>query len=476
MVFKDKLYYFFMNFVFILSLFSSINENLLRNELFENRNYFSDSLPKDQINLTLGIAIRSFNSINQVDGTLNTNIWLRYYWNDENLKWNPNNFNNITSISVNTDPEFDHSIWIPDIYLYNTAELPMQNLDYSRAVLYNNGDLIWSRPGMIVSSCVFDLEYFPYDIQKCFLKFGSWSYSKNQINLSLKENPVDFTNYEISDGWELKEYYSELNEVKYECCPEIYPDVKFYFVIKRKPGYYNLNIVIPTYATASLMIVSLLVPWDSGERISFAITVMLSLIVFLLILSENLPKTDAEPLLSRMLIGLTFFSLFVVLFTVFISALYSYKTNKKNVLFRCINFLRRQKNNIKRLSKKSINLNESENDNTIDNDNVFNYDNNLTRTSSYIKANNLKQEINVNITSPSVLSLDEEADNLRKNKINELEKIDELDEKESNNSSNFSKNEYNYRKTAGQLEYIFTFIFFVSFITYSCYMFLLIPD
>ena len=59
------------------------------------------------------------------------------------------------------------------------------------------------------------------------------------------------------------------------------------------------------------MIVSLLIPWDSGERISFAVTVMLS-IVFLLILSENLPKTKTKPLLSRMLIGLVFFSLFVV--------------------------------------------------------------------------------------------------------------------------------------------------------------------
>ncbi len=68
----------------------------------------------------------------------------------------------------------------------------------------------------------------------------------------------------------------------------------------------DLNIIIPTYATASLMIISLVVPWDSGERISFTITVMLSLIVFLLILSESLPKTDAHPLLSKMLIGLTF--------------------------------------------------------------------------------------------------------------------------------------------------------------------------
>ncbi len=147
-------------------------------------------------------------------------------------------------------------------------------------------------------------------------------------------------NYQKSEGWDVLDYNVNYNEVKYFCCPEIYPDITFSFYLQRKSGYYDLNIIIPTYATASLMIISLLVPWDSGERISFAITVMLSLIVFLLILSESLPKTDAHPLLSKMLIGLTFFSLFVVFFTVIISALYSYKTNRETPFFQCIKFAR----------------------------------------------------------------------------------------------------------------------------------------
>ena len=80
-----------------------------------------------------------------------------------------------------------------------------------------------------------------------------------------------------------------------------------------------MNIILPTFATATLIIMTLFIPWDSGERISFAVTVMLSIIVFLLILSENLPKTKTKPLLSRMLIGLVFFSLFVVFFTIVLS-------------------------------------------------------------------------------------------------------------------------------------------------------------
>ena len=72
----------------------------------------------------------------------------------------------------------------------------------------------------------------------------------------------------------------------------------------------------------------MLIPWDQGERISFAVTVLLSIIVFLLILSENLPKTDTQTLLSKMLIGLTIFSLMVVFLTVLIGFMHSYKDKK----------------------------------------------------------------------------------------------------------------------------------------------------
>ena len=55
---------------------------------------------------------------------------------------------------------------------------------------------------------------------------------------------------------------------------------------------------------------------------------MLSIIVFLLILSDTLPKSNQQPILSRMIMSLTFFSLFGVFFTVLISALNSYKNDK----------------------------------------------------------------------------------------------------------------------------------------------------
>jgi nicotinic acetylcholine receptor, invertebrate len=307
-----------MLYIFLLLTFSSIgnsSELNLKNQLLEN--YRNDIKPTDTIDLKIGMALRALNNINQIDGTLEMNVWLRYWWKDTMLSWNSTKWG-FKKLNFFTHQEY--SIWTPDVYLYNTAELPLQELDNTMAMVYADGSVIWSRPGMLKSTCQFELENFPYDTQICSLKFGSWSYSKSELNLSLPDtNTLDISNFQPNQGWDLISWNAELEEKTYTCCPEVYQDLVINLKLKRDPSYYKLNIIIPTFATASLMIVSLLIPWDSGERISFAVTVMLSIIVFLLILSENLPKTKTKPLLSRMLIGLVFFSLFVVFFTIVVS-------------------------------------------------------------------------------------------------------------------------------------------------------------
>ena len=311
MIFK-LLFLFLLNYNAIEA--KNFTNNNLKNYLLDK--YYHTEIPlinNQPVNLSLGMALRAFNSIDQIDGTNTLNIWLRYYWNDV-YKWNPNDFDNITHISFNTDPGLNDHIWVPDIYLYNTAEKPMEQLDYTKAEISYDGKVFWSRPGLIKSTCKFDLTNFPFDTQTCNLKFGSWSYDSSKINLSM--STIDITNFNKHSEWKLKNYEIKKNSVKYECCPHNYHDINFVYNIERKSGYYNLNIIIPTFSTATLILLTLIVPSESGERISFAVTILLSIIVFLLILSDNLPRSEYKPLLSLMIIGLVYFSLVGVFFTI----------------------------------------------------------------------------------------------------------------------------------------------------------------
>ena len=51
----------------------------------------------------------------------------------------------------------------------------------TKAVLKSDGKVKWDPPAIFKSSCEIDVRYFPYDMQTCFMKFGSWTYDGFQV-------------------------------------------------------------------------------------------------------------------------------------------------------------------------------------------------------------------------------------------------------------------------------------------------------
>lgn len=53
----------------------------------------------------------------------------------------------------------------------------------TKATVYYNGLVVWQPPAVYKSSCAIDVEYFPYDVQTCVLKLGSWTYDGFKVTL-----------------------------------------------------------------------------------------------------------------------------------------------------------------------------------------------------------------------------------------------------------------------------------------------------
>lgn len=117
------------------------------------------------------------------------------------------------------------------------------------------------------------------------------------------EDAVDMTDYYASFIWDVMSVPASRNEVVYPCCPEIYPDITFNITIRRKTLFYTVNLIIPCVAISFLTVLVFYLPSDSGEKITLCISILLSLTVFFLLLSELIPPTSLViPLIGKYLL------------------------------------------------------------------------------------------------------------------------------------------------------------------------------
>lgn len=54
----------------------------------------------------------------------------------------------------------------------------------------NNGSCLYVPPGIFKSTCKIDITWFPFDDQRCEMKFGSWTYDGFQV----REAHLNFSN------------------------------------------------------------------------------------------------------------------------------------------------------------------------------------------------------------------------------------------------------------------------------------------
>uniref|UniRef100_A0A8C5DP79 Neuronal acetylcholine receptor subunit alpha-7 n=1 Tax=Gouania willdenowi TaxID=441366 RepID=A0A8C5DP79_GOUWI len=277
-----------------VSLQGPHQRNLLKNLLKDynrmERPVGNDSHPLTVIFTLSLIQIMDVDEKNQV---LTSNMWLRMGWFDHYLQWNQSQHPGVRNLRFTTD-----QIWTPDILLYNSADDDFDSTFKTNVLVNSSGYAEYLPPGIFTSTCNVDVRWFPFDIQKCELKFGSWTYDGWLLDLQMTD--ADVSGYMPNGEWDLVGVPGNRNEVFYDCCKEPYPDVTFVITIRRRTLYYALNLLIPCVLLSSMTLLIFVLPADSGEKISLGITVLLSLTVFMLLVAEIMPATsDSVPLIGQ---------------------------------------------------------------------------------------------------------------------------------------------------------------------------------
>uniref|UniRef100_A0A3Q3MDZ0 Cholinergic receptor, nicotinic, alpha 2b (neuronal) n=1 Tax=Mastacembelus armatus TaxID=205130 RepID=A0A3Q3MDZ0_9TELE len=291
-------------------------EDELFKTLFAGYNKWSRPVPNisDVVIVKFGLSIAQLIDVDEKNQMMTTNVWLKQEWNDYKLRWRPSDYDNVTSIRVPSE-----LIWVPDIVLYNNADGEFAVTHMTKAHLFYNGKIRWVPPAIYKSSCSIDVTFFPFDQQNCKMKFGSWTYDKAKIDLERIENTVDLNNYWESGEWAIINAVGTYNTKKYDCCHEIYPDITYFFIIRRLPLFYTINLIIPCLLISCLTVLVFYLPSDCGEKITLCISVLLSLTVFLLLITEIIPSTSLViPLIGEYLLFTMIFVTLSIVITVFV--------------------------------------------------------------------------------------------------------------------------------------------------------------
>lgn len=167
------------------------------------------------------------------------------------------------------------------------------------ASVSSNGDIAWLIPRIFHSSCVLDVTIFPWDEQTCYLHFGSWVYDGTKLDIYNRTAEIDTSSYTPHGEYELLKTEVERDVTIYNCCPQPYPSIIYRIFLQRKPLYYQVNVIFPNLMISATALLMFLVPPESGEKLSLAITLFLSSTVFQLVVSDHLPvQSDVVPALG----------------------------------------------------------------------------------------------------------------------------------------------------------------------------------
>ncbi|XP_071114294.1 neuronal acetylcholine receptor subunit alpha-3-like [Haliotis cracherodii] len=262
--------------------------------------------------------------VDQVRQILHSNVWMNLTWRDEFLTWKPENYNGIKFIHP---PPTD--IWRPKLI----APVSLEGRDIfkdavSAITVYSDGTISWFPGTNFLTDCKLDLTLFPFDVQTCEFRFLPVSYDSKEVKMISALQTANTRSFTANGEWILPSSRAYARENRFNDISLSFFNVEI--DLERRPTFFVLNVLLPVVALSFLNMFVFALPCDSGEKVSYAITCLLSLTVFMSIVSGLLPKTsDNIPLVTVYMTSLLVISVLSVVATIFIVMRDPTKINKK---------------------------------------------------------------------------------------------------------------------------------------------------
>ena len=269
----------------------------------------------NQIHILLSFAVLGIVEVNTVDSYAVIAGYVKHRWTDPRLQWDPLEHGGEETVRINTNPDVGPFIWQPDINIYERNE---QDNGFPLAQVNYTGEVYWSRLGHYELNVNFILDDYPFDEQDIQMSLESWSYTSDKIYLECdKQDPIKIINdsFVANVEWEVTDQ-KEWNELKQYYTGE-YSRVVFMLHIERQGQTIKKTVIFPALFVTCLAFFYYFIPIGTGARTGYLATILLTVIMFLVMLTTFVPVSKRTTGIVDM-----FFNLTVILFCLSIVVLF----------------------------------------------------------------------------------------------------------------------------------------------------------
>lgn len=269
-------------------------------DLFQN--YTTQLRPvlnqSNTVSINMSIDLISINYFEEVSGILELSTMIFQTWKDERLQWNPDDYSELHTLSLAPS-----SLWTPRVTLSTiTDNTDTFDTGNTKLRVSYNGDISWLKYGVIKTTCIPNVKRFPFDIQTCRFNFVLVGYNADEIIINVPEKKVGTTFNHANGIWEVTNTLGIGGIIEHPFLRNMHVSyAAFSLELKRKPTFFVVTLLVPAFILLFVNPLVFLLPVESGERISFAMSTFLSFTVFISITYGVMPRRS-EPMSSLLII------------------------------------------------------------------------------------------------------------------------------------------------------------------------------
>ena len=289
---------------------ADLKESILNRPVVNQKESPAVSLPSDYD--TDGVSVYlQLNSVLNMDDSqqiMTSTLVVQITWRDSSLSWSPSNYSGVKIISMDLN-----LIWTPHVFVLNSPALKNDLLSNAHHLNVQSNGTVYALATITMDTmCSMDHSKFPYDSQFCPIVVTTFD---NQISIDVTTaymDPIMSLAITQKFNWELVSV--EQTMINYKAVNVDIPVMQV--GLRRRTTFYTVCLVTPMVLTSYTNTLVFLVSLQSGEKVSFLITLLVSTSVYTSFFTEAMPRSlDSVPSTMKLLLWVMAQTIIVLLAT-----------------------------------------------------------------------------------------------------------------------------------------------------------------